>query len=86
MKITKQSQGMDEGAKPSSDSDVRRNILEYVISEIIRKKIDTIKKIADCYMRLKSLLPNYKNEYLEAYEYLTNRFDNIGSYIKKAGV
>jgi len=56
------------------DAIVRRDI-----PDIVCKEIDTIKEIADSYMRLKSLLPNYQNEYLEAYEYLANRFDSIGA-------
>jgi len=43
--------------------------------ELIQKEISRIKEIARIYLELKSLLPDYKSEYLDAYEELANRFE-----------
>ena len=46
------------------------------INEQIDKQTSRIKEVASIYSRLKSLMPNYKSEYLDAYEEIANRFNN----------
>ena len=50
---------------------------DYNPNILNEKEIDRIKEIARIYLELKSLLPNYENEYLEAYLELANRFDKV---------
>lgn len=41
------------------------------------KQIHRIRHIAHLYVALKSDLPNYKDAYLEAYEELANKFEEV---------
>lgn len=45
------------------------------MEEILQKEIDRIKEIADMYLRIQSLLPKYKEPYLDAYVDLANRLE-----------
>lgn len=47
-----------------------------MLDELIIKEVDRIKEIAKDYLKLKSLLPGYESDYLDAYVELANRFDS----------
>ena len=45
----------------------------------IETEIQRIIAIRNIYLRLKELMPDYKNEYLDAYEEIGNRFIDINN-------
>ena len=58
---------------------VQKIVMCRNIPDIVGKEIDRIKDIARIYLELRSLLPGYEEGYLDAYEEMANRFDNIGA-------
>jgi len=54
------------------------NTVDYCMPEFVQKEIDRIKRIATIYIELKSLMPGYESEYMDAFVELADRFNAVG--------
>ncbi len=54
------------------------------VPEEVQKEIDRIKRVAEIYMKLQSLMPGYESKYMDAFVELANRFDKVGTQRQKS--
>lgn len=55
------------------------NTVDCYMPEPVQKEINRIKRIATIYVELKSLMPEYKSEYMDVYVELADRFNAVGA-------